>query len=293
MKTSYSELCGLFRLVNERQIKAHLKNKLTVIDEDNIKVKDEELERLLTKFRNDSEVLDIQDVCDQYNITREQLLILIKEESVTHFKLSENNGSKILFFKSDLEDEKDFLLVRYRRKNDIFKFLKFLAPFFEYLLDGEKIKQQDKDIYMMYYTKEHQIDDIAHKMDLTPTRVLQIINDLNHKFPQILRFLVSYKKQNEYYKKLYFDAIIPEYKKNKISNLLLSKLDELELSIRVKNCLKTSGFDTLQNFLEKEIPKELWTEKIKNFGKKSADELEEFLKSNEIQIKSSSLKVGE
>ncbi|MGE5480788.1 MAG: DNA-directed RNA polymerase subunit alpha [Chloroflexota bacterium] len=63
--------------------------------------------------------------------------------------------------------------------------------------------------------------------------------------------------------------------KNKIKKLLLTPVEELELSVRAHNCLKAASIKTLSELVQLQEPELL---KFRNFGKKSLTELLEVVK---------------
>jgi len=70
---------------------------------------------------------------------------------------------------------------------------------------------------------------------------------------------------------LHGEKIYLKYRKLKENvEVLETKIDELDLSKRAKNCLKREKIYTVRDILKKD-PDELM--KIKNFGKKSLDEI--------------------
>ncbi len=69
--------------------------------------------------------------------------------------------------------------------------------------------------------------------------------------------------------------------KSKESALSLN-IDDLELSARSSNCLKRAGIDTVAELIEKDLSELI---QIKNFGKKSADEINEKLSQFGLSLK--------
>ena len=63
-------------------------------------------------------------------------------------------------------------------------------------------------------------------------------------------------------------------------------VDDLELSARSSNCLKRAGIDSVAELIEKDISELI---QIKNFGKKSADEINDKLKQFGLSLKGSEL----
>lgn len=60
----------------------------------------------------------------------------------------------------------------------------------------------------------------------------------------------------------------------KIRNLLKTRIDELELSVRSSNCLKAAKIDTLEDLVKRSEPEML---RFRNFGRKSLNELSNIL----------------
>jgi len=59
-------------------------------------------------------------------------------------------------------------------------------------------------------------------------------------------------------------------------------IDDLELSARSSNCLKRAGIESVAELIEKDISELI---QIKNFGKKSADEINDKLKQFGLSLK--------
>ena len=76
---------------------------------------------------------------------------------------------------------------------------------------------------------------------------------------------------------------VEEDESEKISEDALSmSVDDLELSARSSNCLKRAGIKTIRQLLDKNIEE---LEEIKNFGKKSADEINDKLSQYNLELK--------
>lgn len=67
-----------------------------------------------------------------------------------------------------------------------------------------------------------------------------------------------------------------------VENVLLMSIDDLELSARSSNCLKRAGIDTVGMLIQKDMSELI---QIKNFGKKSADEINDKLKQFNMSLK--------
>lgn len=67
-----------------------------------------------------------------------------------------------------------------------------------------------------------------------------------------------------------------------VKSALALSIDDLELSARSSNCLKRAGIETVGELVEKDITE---LTQIKNFGKKSADEINDKLKNYNLALK--------
>ena len=68
----------------------------------------------------------------------------------------------------------------------------------------------------------------------------------------------------------------------KIQSILNMSVDELELSARSSNCLKRAGIESVKQLLQKDMSELV---QIKNFGKKSADEINSRLQQYNLELK--------
>jgi DNA-directed RNA polymerase subunit alpha len=59
-------------------------------------------------------------------------------------------------------------------------------------------------------------------------------------------------------------------------------IDDLELSARSSNCLKRAGIEIVSELVEKDMQALI---QIKNFGKKSADEINDKLRQYNLELK--------
>ena len=66
-----------------------------------------------------------------------------------------------------------------------------------------------------------------------------------------------------------------------LKHLLKTRLDDLEISVRAKNCLSVAGIETLMDLVRHNVSDLM---KFRNFGKKSLDELGELLKSKDLSF---------
>ena len=115
---------------------------------------------------------------------------------------------------------------------------------------------------------------------ITRQRVWQILNKALRKLrhPSRLRFFKGYKKKEKNIEKRFM--ICEEFKSSDIS------LGEYKFSVRVSNCFRDAGINTLGELASKTEAELL---KIINFGPKSLNEVKRFLDEQQIDMRMSKL----
>jgi len=78
------------------------------------------------------------------------------------------------------------------------------------------------------------------------------------------------------------EVLVKEELVSNSSNVLSMSIDDLELSARSSNCLKRAGIDTVGTLIQKDMSELI---QIKNFGKKSADEINDKLRQFNMSLK--------
>lgn len=294
MKTTLNELCDLFKLRNDdyRSIKKSLVNKISIINHNDVLIKNDELEKLIIEFRNGGS-LDLNDVCDKYKISKSTLNHLIKEQTLSFFQLISNKGSKILFLKSELEKENEILLIhsksiKQHKPNGLLH-----TSLLNSIVSDNLLSKRDFNMYDMYYNRNYTLEAVSHEFDITRERCRQIIQKTNRRIPAIIRRYVSFKEQLDYYKKQYDLSLEKiEILKSKcpcdieISDELLNKfsikITDCDLSVRSYNACKAYDIETIGD-LAKITKKSLLG--YRNVGKKSLTELEELLYKYKLNFK--------
>lgn len=82
------------------------------------------------------------------------------------------------------------------------------------------------------------------------------------------------------------ESVIEDAPAETNSAALNLSIDDLELSARSSNCLKRAGIENVGQLIEKGLPELI---QIKNFGKKSADEINDKLKQYNLSLKDGDL----
>src|SRR5437870_9692113 len=100
MLTTFQELTKLFKLKDKshRQLKLGLKNKVKIVDDKKVSIRDEELKKIVKEFRNSGVYTESQ-VCRLYDIPKWKLHILEREQIISNFQLVQGAGSRRFFRK--------------------------------------------------------------------------------------------------------------------------------------------------------------------------------------------------
>lgn len=86
------------------------------------------------------------------------------------------------------------------------------------------------------------------------------------------------------------ELIVPEHEMSELSKMLNRSVDELELSVRSRNCLEASNIRTIGDLVQKSEAEML---KTKNFGRKSLNEIKDILKTMNLSLGMDISKVNE
>ncbi|MBK5284315.1 MAG: hypothetical protein JJE25_02845 [Bacteroidia bacterium] len=300
MQTTLEELKRLFRLNDDRQIKKGLLNRIEVVDDNHIKIKDDLLKKLLDLFRN-SEVLTMQEVCHHYNIPQHNLQLMIKDKVIPYFKLVAAKGSKYLFIKSELNKENRILLVWSKKRgresiehiaNDILTFL----------VEESGLDERYVVMYRMYHLDLLTIEEIAAKQKLSVNRVNTILRSCHFRIGRgIIENMKQCKIENSFEKKYY--ELVREHeevnrrlrylesseptkelkRKMSVPSAILSKrIYDLDLSIRALNTLRYHDIVTVSDILS---VSKATLRKTTNTGDKTIQEIENVLKKLGIEYK--------
>lgn len=205
MKTTLYELNELFCLkdITFRQIKKGLNNKIKIVNEYDVEIKNKELESILTSFKTCG-VSDLTTASKKYGISKATLQNLAKEKIIDSFKLYSEKGSKILFLNSELEKENKILLIHSKKtcKSKLSSiFSKLMIP----MVENNLITKREHMIFSMFYINDIDVDEIAKNLDLTRERVRQLLVGIKEKVPHILRYYLNYKQTNDDYQKMYLE----------------------------------------------------------------------------------------
>jgi predicted DNA-binding protein YlxM (UPF0122 family) len=285
MKTTYDELIKLFHLKNERQIKAGLANKITL----DVTVTDYKLEELITKFRT-TKVLTIDDVSKRFKISKTKLIELVKQGVVSSYQLTSNNGSKYLFFESDIENEQEVEFVISYQKKQVGN--KLSSPdLLREIIQSQSLLTRSESLYIKYlYLDLLTVKEIAKKYNTSEYFVNQVITEGKRKLIDV----VNHEKDD--YRQKYLDleaqhiAVCAKFQKLKdkkeynalttdelmpFDKILDSQITDLNLSNRALHGLDYEGVETIRDLVKIKKRDIL---KYKYLGYKTVKEIELFLK---------------
>ena len=271
-----------------------------MVDENNVLVTDEILRHQLREFK-ESGVWTMSKVCEKYNITKASLLQMVKTKMVSSFRLTDDNESEILFLKSDLEKEMTINLVKTTRK-DRLKLAVLGEKILTVIMEVRPISKEHYNLFCEYYFTDNLIEDIALKYGMPVKKAEGIVDSIQEIFLNSFRSMLTrdnktnkveafhlLNKSNLEDKKKIMDSLA--LLQNNINNLfneekkedvnLKTKIVDLDISIRLLNCLKAGNIETLADLISYQKHDLL---KIRNFGKRSLTEVEDLLISKGLKF---------
>ncbi|MBH38206.1 DNA-directed RNA polymerase subunit alpha [bacterium] len=140
------------------------------------------------------------------------------------------------------------------------------------------ILKVNHDVEMIRVGKELDHDKLSLK--ILTNGVIKPENAVNKAVEIIAEHLDLFNRINE--EPEIDDSEERELEDLKVQTILNMSVDELELSARSSNCLKRAGIDKVEQLLQKDMSELV---QIKNFGKKSADEINMRLKQYNLALK--------
>lgn len=287
-----SELCEVFKLKDNRQILVNLRNKITMVDSNNAEVNDEELIKIIEKFRKEG-CLTIPQACKKYGISAKVMNSAIRNKTISTYKLCDKKGSQYLIFEEQFKKENKILLLHEKQINQN-RLNKFLILLVEIFYKENKLKDTTKNIVIDYYFNGIAQAAMEKKYDLTWARILMIVADFNKEIPKLIRFLLNSYNRNieleqENQKLMTANKILIKKLDDKnigdnyTSNMSFIKIEDVpEFSNRTKNCLISYEIQTLaelSEYTEEELLK------IRDFGTKCLLEVKETLNKIGINLK--------
>jgi transposase len=283
MIVTEKELCDLFRLKSKRQLKANGENRLIFL-ENGVEVKDEKLQELVLRFKTDK-TLDANEVCERYNVKYATVVNMIKSRTLAYFKLTNTQGSKYLFFESDLQ-QMNTITLNYHpsaKKNKIAAVIDRLA---KPLIENNILREHGYDVFSMYYFKGMTYEDIAKELNIPVKQARQMSGFFQHKCLGALRFLISEHRRNGFLELQYSNM---RYKYDALKEKHFSQMEEDRISSIVPDVLSIKIRDVFGqrvfNCLHYGVPQintlgdlirlgRYDLVKRRNFGKKCMDEVD-------------------
>jgi hypothetical protein len=292
METTWQELKELFKLSSRRQLNAGLKNKIRMLDDNGIEVTDETLKQTLEKFRHGG-VYEIKEVCERYNLLKQEVLYLLQEKIISGFKLVMAKGSKWLFLKEDLEKENEVLLFYSKRKNPD-RLAKLAARLMRVLAERNLMTEREVFLFSEYYFKTKTYDEVAGENGLPLIRARQIVEKTGRRLIYKLNYFIRCELQMMENEKKYLEQKALRLMLEKLvppETLLASdyplkdslpvsirelaiRLVDLDLPTRVLTSCKHADIETIGDLLAYGKDRLM---KVRNFGKKSMTSTEEVL----------------
>ncbi|HLG33621.1 MAG TPA: DNA-directed RNA polymerase subunit alpha C-terminal domain-containing protein [Bacteroidia bacterium] len=292
METTLQELKQLFKISSSRQIKAGLKNKIRMFDDGGIEVTDETLMQTLEKFRQGG-VYEIKEVCERYNLSRQEVLYLIRAKRISGFKLLMSQGSKWLFLKEELEKENEVLLFHSSRRNPE-RLAKLAESLMRGLVQRGLMSEREVVLFSEYYFEGKTYGEIAGAFDLTTDNTRNKVERTGRRLLYKLSYFIACEKQMKEFEKKYLEQkalrkmleqlIDPvkligsdyPHKETLVTpvSALTARLTNYDFGVRELTCFRHAEIETIGDLLA--YGKERLM-KVRNFGKKSLTSTEEVL----------------
>lgn len=305
MKTTFEELKELFHLKDNRQILKGLLGKIILtkekfLDNDPVDVDDEELMKIIEKFRIGG-CLTFNEVCEKYNVGRGTVLYMNKLKLIPYYKLTNNNGSQILYLCKDLDEfdySRDWSIQEVKNRNRK-SLTRLVVKILNNIKERYPLGNREYELFIAYFIHENSIKELSKKYDITEERIRQILSKAERRiayiFMDIFRDIEELSALRDYYNSIKneYQELKSEMEKAetvskiklkqqmaKFPALILSP-DEMNLSVRTSNCLKQIEIKTVSDLISYSSKDLL---KYRGFGKKSLNEIINFLTIHGLEL---------
>lgn len=255
--------------------------------------KQEVLKMLGAKSFNE-EFINTESVADLLDVTASTVQSFARKGLLPSYRLKNVKGSQILFLRSEVEAAKQYTIQWQISFGNNLIIKSAIKTIFSKLLNERSslLTQREMDILKMVLLEDKKPEEIAGKCDLTSERIKQIFQhgikrlyikmdaftDALNKKPEMQREINDLTNQvNLLEAKL---NLYDETKKRRSAlpeetQLLLNVgLEDFDISVRALNILNNENIKTVEDLVKIKRTDFL---KLRNAGKKGADELEAFL----------------
>lgn len=233
--------------------------------------------------------IDIVEYSEKTGLSKTFILNMIRDEKISSFRNTPNQGSKTYVFKEELDRIGDTI---YTNREFYFSMLNETKSFIERLIN--LLTERDQKIYRLIFIEGKTLSHVAKETKLSEAylksnlwRTLFRIREYIKKrdsFEALQKKYIELTVEYEAMKKD-FDLVNTKEPKPKYNAYLFKSIEHdlvNELSIRTYNILRTAKINYVFELVQMDINDLL---KFRNFGKLSANELEELLRKNKLHFK--------
>jgi len=288
MEITYKELLNIFDSKSLVTLRNNLVGQYRHIDNNICLLTNDLIIAIITRARKEG-VLNIGDAAKQLGLGVPKMRDLVLENKLTYFGFG-NNNPRILFFAETFNSEikgiaRIYTIQSYHSIQD----LKFLSMQIMHIVAQEKLIDERLIKIMSLYDDGYSLNEIGEEFGITTERARQLIEKAKQKVRAIVvNSLTNFASAHDNF--FYVDNLERENKRLKemiapeeLNERELLHIDDLDLSIRLYNVLNSQKLYTIKEikgFFQK--GSNLYA--IRNFGKKSMNELEDVMREHNAII---------
>lgn len=313
-KITSEQLCKILNISDLRTLQSTNGFPKPLFDESELMYDKKEVAKYFNLDNIDEPFITLKEAADYVGLPDSRILSLTKNDEIPSYRLKSSKGSGYLFRKSELDFLKEIQIEGNVNFVNYFTGTEVIRKIFKYYIEGNfknHATVREYEIFMLHFFDRWSLEKIGEELDLTRARVNQIYqktirriynrvrieSKLNllelerkiiHKDIEI-KFLKGLLEKNnpDKYEALNYDSV--EIKSLEESFLSFFKKDiyNEELSVRALNSLKHIDVITIYHLItlfgsHSKDQKNLY--KQRNVGKKTADEIIEYIKIKELEI---------
>lgn len=313
-KITSEQLCKILNISDLRALQTTADFPKPLFNEGDLLFDKKEVAKYFNLDNIDEPFITLKEAADYVGLPDSRILSLTKNDEIPSYRLKSSKGSGYLFRKSELDFLKEIQIEGNTNFVNYFTGTEVIRKIFKYYIEGNfknHATVREYDIFMMHFFGRWSLEKIAEEFDLTRVRVNQIYQKtikriynrvriesksnllelerkIIHKDIEI-KFLKGLLEKNnpEKYETLNYDSI--EIKSLEETYLSFFKKDiyNEDLSVRALNSLKHIDVITIYNLINlfgSHSSDQNNLHKQRNVGKKTADEIIEYIKIKELEI---------
>lgn len=313
-KISSKQLCEILNISDIRTLQTTNGFPKPLFNEGDLVFDKKEVAKYFNLDNIDEPFITLKEAAEYIGVHESRILSLTKNNDIPSYRLKSIKGSGYLFRKSELDFLKEIQIQGNVNFVNYFTGTEVIRKLFKYYIEGSfknHATVREYEIFMLHFFDRWGLEKIGEEFDLTSARVNQIYQKtirriynrvkidsksnilelerkIIHKDIEI-KFLKGLLEKNnpEKYQSLNYDSVEIKSLEEVYLSFFKKSIYNEDLSVRALNSLKNIDIITLYHLISifgSHSNDQRNLHKQRNIGKKTANELIEYIKIKELEI---------